>query len=269
MSQSSALGLRSISSVTGVKRSTVPATMTPVGSCGAAGAAAAAATDCPVRPWPTRAVVAASSALSLGGPPFICNRYATMFVYVSAGRPPGLSGGIVERACKTRSLVARLPQRPKNSGPASSAFGSWRRLVPWQLAQVWSNAARPAAACSAVYANASEAGRASGARSKALRRIVLIVNRPRRDSERGARRSDLARQQPAPEYGVVRSDAAFGVQLYIEAAREQCVALLAVQVDVARDHAGGVLRDLELGDRGAARAGSDALTQACARRRGR
>src|SRR5262245_21585129 len=100
MSQSPGAGLRSIASVTGSKLSTVPATTTPVGAgAGRAGAAAAAA--CPVNPWPTRAVVEESIALALGEPPFIWSRYATMLAYVSAGRPPGLSGGIVERACAT------------------------------------------------------------------------------------------------------------------------------------------------------------------------
>jgi hypothetical protein len=64
--------------------------------------------------------------------------YATMLAYVSAGKPPGLSGGIVERACAIKSLVVRLPQRPTNSGPASSAFGSRRRFAPWHVAQVCS-----------------------------------------------------------------------------------------------------------------------------------
>jgi hypothetical protein len=69
-----------MASVTGVKRGTVPATMTPVGSCRGAGVAAtAAAAACPVRPVPMRAVVLGLTAVASGGPPFDCNRNATMF----------------------------------------------------------------------------------------------------------------------------------------------------------------------------------------------
>ncbi len=88
-----------------------------------------------------------------------------------------MSGGIVERVCAMSSFVPRLPQRATNSGPPSKAFGSWRRFAPWHVAQVCSNAARPAAACSAVNENAGAQCRPSAATvaSEAKRWIELIV----------------------------------------------------------------------------------------------
>src|SRR5689334_17237951 len=75
--------------------------------------------------------------------------------------------------------------------------------------------------------------------------------------------SHLSLEEPAPEIAAVRSHALLAVNLHVEFALLQALDLILSEIDRARQHAAGRLRDRQIGDRVAACALGDAPVKPC------
>ena len=227
-----------MASVTGTKLGTVPATMTPVGAGGVGALGAAATAARPVSPWPTRAVRACIDRVR-------ARRAAVRLQHVRDDVRVRLRrAGRRDCRAASSSVLARRDRSSRGSPQRAEELLAREQRIR-QLAQVRA-VTGGAALLVGRAAGGGLLGR-EGERPGETRQSQRAAENPARaqdrahrsclfesTSERRARFGALAREQPAPQHGVVGRDAACRVQLYIEVSREQRVTLLASQVDVAR-----------------------------------